>query len=82
MLDISPRYLRHYLYTCAVYRAVHLELASSLSTESFLQTFRKFVVRRVRPAIIYSGNGTNCMGMDRALRQLDWEKIINTSAIE
>ena len=25
------------LYTCAVYRAAHLELTSSMSTESFLQ---------------------------------------------
>jgi len=32
-----------YLYTCAVYRAVHLELASSLSTDSFIQMFRRFV---------------------------------------
>jgi hypothetical protein len=31
------------LYTCAVYRAVHLELALSLSTDSFIQTFRRFV---------------------------------------
>ena len=54
------------LYTCAVYRAVHLELASSLSTESFLQTFRRFVALRGRPAIIYSDNGTNFMGMNRA----------------
>jgi len=70
------------LYTCAVYRAVHLELTSSLSTESFLQTFRRFVARRGRPAIIYSDNGTNFMGTDRAFRQLDWEKIIKNSAIE
>jgi hypothetical protein len=34
------------LYTCAVYRAVHLELTLSLSTESFLQTFKRFVARR------------------------------------
>jgi hypothetical protein len=64
------------LYTCAVYRAVHLELTSSLSTESFLQTFRRFVAHRGRPAIIYSDNGTNFMGTDRAFRQLDWEKIL------
>jgi hypothetical protein len=69
------------LYTCAVYRAVHLELTSSLSTESFLQTFRRFVARRGRPVIIYSDNGTNILGMDWALRQLDWEKILKTSAI-
>ena len=55
------------LYTCVVYRAVHLELTSSLSTESFLQTFRRFVAHRGRPASIYSDNGTSFMDMDRAL---------------
>jgi len=70
------------LYTCAVYRAVHLELTSSLSTESFLQTFRRFVARRGRPAITYSDNGTNFMGTEWAFHQLNWKKIIKTSAIE
>jgi hypothetical protein len=64
------------LYTCAVYRAVHLELTSLLSTESFLQTVRRFVARRGRPPIIYSANGTNLVGTDRAFRQLDWKKIV------
>jgi len=44
------------LYTCALYRAVHLELASSLSTDSFIWTFRSFVARRGRPAVVYSDN--------------------------
>lgn len=33
------------LFTCAVYRAVHLELTNSLSTSSFLQVLRRFVAR-------------------------------------
>lgn len=36
------------LYTCAVYRAIHLELVSSLSTEAFIQSFRRFISRRGR----------------------------------
>lgn len=50
------------LYTCAVYRAIHMELLTSLSTEAFLQTFRRFVARRGRPSIIYSDHGTNFGG--------------------
>jgi hypothetical protein len=33
------------LYTCAVYRVVHLELASSMSNDSFIQTFTRFISR-------------------------------------
>ncbi|KAG8174458.1 hypothetical protein JTE90_018795 [Oedothorax gibbosus] len=39
------------LFTCAVYRAVHFELISSLSTDAFLQGFRRFIGRRGRPAL-------------------------------
>jgi len=34
------------LFTCAVYRAIHLELTTSLSTEAFLQVLRRFIARR------------------------------------
>lgn len=33
------------LFTCTVYRAVHLELVSFLLTESFLLTVRWFIAR-------------------------------------
>ncbi|UYV64895.1 hypothetical protein LAZ67_3002318 [Cordylochernes scorpioides] len=56
------------IFTCAVYRAVHLELVTSLSTDTFLQAFRRFVARRGRPYVVYSG--TNFRGSSRALRNL------------
>ncbi|UYV74052.1 hypothetical protein LAZ67_11001974, partial [Cordylochernes scorpioides] len=59
------------IFTCAVYRAVHLELVTSLSTENFLQAFRRFVARRGRPYVVYSDNGTNFRGASRALGNLD-----------
>ncbi|XP_072401723.1 uncharacterized protein [Diabrotica undecimpunctata] len=45
------------LFTCGVYRAVYLELVTSLSTNAFIQSFRRFVARRGRPRIVYSDNG-------------------------
>ncbi|UYV80775.1 hypothetical protein LAZ67_19001706, partial [Cordylochernes scorpioides] len=59
------------IFTCAVYRAVHLELVTSLSTENFLQAFRRFVAWRGRPYVVYSDNGTNFRGAIRALGNLD-----------
>ncbi|GBM78279.1 hypothetical protein AVEN_46982-1, partial [Araneus ventricosus] len=64
----GPLYLRNgpkayiVLYTCAVYRAIHLELITSLTTEVFLQSLRRFIARRGRPTTIYSDNGTNFKG--------------------
>ncbi|XP_021959569.1 uncharacterized protein LOC110855469 [Folsomia candida] len=53
------------LFTCAVYRCVHLELVKSLSTEAFLMAFHRFIDRRGTPAVVYSDNGRNFVGVFR-----------------
>ena len=63
------------IFTCAIYRAVHFELASSLSTDAFLECLRRFIARRGRPRNIYSDNGTNFAGAFNAFKALNWEKI-------
>lgn len=63
------------IFTCAVYRAVHLELVSSLSVASFIQTLRRFIARRGRPLKIYSDNGTNFTGTVNMLSSIDWQQI-------
>ena len=50
------------IFTCAVVRAVHLELVKSLSTEDFLQAFERFVARRTMPEMVISDNATNFRG--------------------
>jgi hypothetical protein len=37
------------LFTCAVFRAVHLEITTTLSTDGLLQALRRFIARRGRP---------------------------------
>ncbi|GBM74937.1 hypothetical protein AVEN_173354-1 [Araneus ventricosus] len=64
----GPLYLRNgqkaciLLYTCAVYRTIHLELITSLTTEVFLQSLRRFIARCGRPTTVYSVSGTNFKG--------------------
>ena len=70
------------LFTCAVYRAVHLELTTSLSTSSFISVLRRFIARRGRPKTIYSDNGTNFVGAENALSQLDWQEVVRNSSIQ
>merc|ERR1712035_227070 len=40
------------LLTCAVTRAVHLELVTDLTAETFLNAFRRFVLRRSCPKLL------------------------------
>ncbi|XP_055589808.1 uncharacterized protein LOC129741989 [Uranotaenia lowii] len=56
------------LFTCLTVRAVHLEVAYTLSTESCISCVRRFVGRRESPVEFFTDNGTNFQGADRVLR--------------
>lgn len=55
------------LFTCFATRAVHIEVAYSLETDSFINALERFVARRGQPAEITSDNGTNFVGAQREL---------------
>ncbi|XP_055585093.1 uncharacterized protein LOC129737947 [Uranotaenia lowii] len=55
------------LFTCLSIRAIHLEVVHSLSADSCIQAFRRFVAKRGSPQHIYSDNGTNFRGASREL---------------
>ena len=57
------------LFTCLTVRAIHIEVASSLDTESFINAFRRFVSRRGQPEEIRSDNGGNLVKGEKELRE-------------
>ena len=58
------------LFTCLTTQAVHLEMAYSLDTDSFINTFTRMTSRRGTPTYLISDNGTNFVGAERELREL------------
>ncbi|KAK4467348.1 hypothetical protein MN116_000290, partial [Schistosoma mekongi] len=50
------------MFTCLQTRAVHIEMAHSLNTDSFIMSLLRFMGRRGRPTEIYSDNGSNFVG--------------------
>lgn len=68
------------IFTCAVTRAVHLELAYDMSTNSFLLGFRRFISRRGLCTVLYSDNAKSFKRADRELRK--WWKCINDPKVK
>lgn len=57
------------LFTCLQTRAVHIEVAHSMSTDSFLMSLLRFCNRRGSPQVIFSDNGTNFVGAESELAE-------------
>ncbi|XP_062712992.1 uncharacterized protein LOC134290046 [Aedes albopictus] len=55
------------LFTCFATRAVHLEVAHTLSTQACLMTIRRFACRRGMPIEFFSDNGTNFVGASKEM---------------
>ena len=61
-VDFPRKKLYICLFTCAVTRAVHLEMTDSLSLEHFVMAFRRFAARRGVPTTMYSDNARTFVG--------------------
>ncbi|KAK2578329.1 hypothetical protein KPH14_012630 [Odynerus spinipes] len=58
------------VFVCFATKAVHLELVTELTTESFLAALRRFVGRRGVCSQISSDNGTNFVGAAKDLKEV------------
>ena len=67
------------IFTYLTTRAIHIELAGNLYTDSFLLPLRRFISRRGYLKVMRSGNDTNFFGPDNKLnlciKQLDQIKL-------
>jgi hypothetical protein len=55
------------LFICMTTKAIHLELVSNLTSETFIAALKRFIARRGLIDHLYSDNGSNCVGANREL---------------
>ncbi|XP_075167810.1 uncharacterized protein LOC142239966 [Haematobia irritans] len=58
------------LFVCLVTSAIHLELATDLSTDCFIAALKRFISRRGKCKKIFSDNGRNFLGASRELSEM------------
>ncbi|UYV69731.1 hypothetical protein LAZ67_7000518 [Cordylochernes scorpioides] len=68
------------LFVCFTTKAIHLEISSDLTAETFLAALKRFISRRGRPTDIYSDNATNFKGASNILKER-W-KLFNAANIQ
>ena len=70
-----------YLFTCLETRAVYLEMAWGLDTDTFLNAFTRFTIRRGVPKEVISDRGTNFVGavgeLKKLVSRLDRQQLLN-----
>ncbi|XP_072403050.1 uncharacterized protein [Diabrotica undecimpunctata] len=58
------------LFICLITKAIHLEIATSLTSEAFIACLKRFIARRGRPLQLFSDNGTNFIGAKSELDEI------------
>ncbi|XP_049879876.1 uncharacterized protein LOC126376494 [Pectinophora gossypiella] len=58
------------IFVCFTTKAIHIELASDMTTETFLACLRRFIFRRNKPSKIYCDNGSYFRGANNVLKDL------------
>ncbi|GFX80685.1 integrase catalytic domain-containing protein [Trichonephila clavipes] len=64
------------IFVCFVTKAVHFELVSDLTTQTFIASLKRFIARRGRSSLIFSDNGKTFIGANAELKRL-YKLVIN-----
>ncbi|XP_063964979.1 uncharacterized protein LOC135156433 [Lytechinus pictus] len=81
MIKEGRKDLKRYglIFTCMASRAVHIETLNSLTTDSFIQAFRRFTALRGPVQQLRCDRGTNFVGAEaelkRAWHEMDHQKV-------
>ncbi|GFW30818.1 integrase catalytic domain-containing protein [Trichonephila clavipes] len=76
------------IFVCFVFKAVHIELVSDLTSQAFMAALKRFMARRGKCAKLFSDNGKNFVGASNEIKKLleivrkPDEKIANYLAAE
>ena len=69
------------IFTCLNSRAVHLESVSTMDTDSFILSLRRFIARRGPVRLVRCDNGTNFVGarneLQKCLHEMDDKRVKN-----
>lgn len=57
------------IFVCFATKAVHIELVSDLTSDTFIGALKRFISRRGKPAHMYSDNGTSFVGAQKQLKE-------------
>ena len=68
------------LFTCLAIRAIHLEVATDLSADQFLQALRRFISRRGMPRELLSDNAPHFRVADEALTAA-WSSAVTDTQV-
>ena len=72
------------VFTCMSVRAIHLELATSLSVEVFIQAMQRFMNRRGVPQLCISDHGTNFVAAAKWVREksldIKWQFVVERAS--
>ena len=67
------------VFTCLASRAIHLEVAKTLETDSFINVLRRFLARRGPVRVMRCDQGTNLLGarneLSEAVKEMNQNKV-------